>query len=123
MMIKIDAIVREEKFEDVKAALNAIGVNGITVSQVMGCGVQKGSGDRYRGAWKWQCRCFRKSNLKSWYLPKNGNKRPSKPFRRQPLPEKSAMAKSSAMRFAPPRKSVPERPAMTHYRAIINCDG
>ena len=36
MMIKIDAIVREEKFEDVKAALNAIGVNGITVSQVMG---------------------------------------------------------------------------------------
>ena len=38
MMIKIDAIVREEKFEDVKAALNAIGVNGITVSQVMGCG-------------------------------------------------------------------------------------
>ena len=50
MMIKIDAIVREEKFEDVKAALNAIGVNGITVSQVMGCGVQKGSGDRYRGA-------------------------------------------------------------------------
>ena len=50
MMIKIDAIVREEKFDDVKAALNAIGVNGITVSQVMGCGVQKGSGDRYRGA-------------------------------------------------------------------------
>ena len=42
MMIKIDAIVREEKFEDVKAALNAIGVNGITVSQVMGCGVQRG---------------------------------------------------------------------------------
>ena len=33
MMIKIDAIVREEKFEDVKAALNAIGVNGITVLQ------------------------------------------------------------------------------------------
>ena len=43
MMIKIDAIVREEKFEDVKAALNAIGVNGITVSQVMGCAVQRGS--------------------------------------------------------------------------------
>lgn len=36
MMIKIDAFIREEKFEDVKAALNAIGVNGMTVSQVMG---------------------------------------------------------------------------------------
>lgn len=28
MMIKIDAFIREEKFEDVKAGLNAIGVNG-----------------------------------------------------------------------------------------------
>lgn len=32
MLIKINAIVREEKFEDVKEALNKIGVNGITVS-------------------------------------------------------------------------------------------
>ena len=32
MMIKVEAIVREEKFEDVKAALNEIEVNGITVS-------------------------------------------------------------------------------------------
>ena len=38
IMIKIDAIVREEKYEEVKAALNAIDVNGITISQVMGCG-------------------------------------------------------------------------------------
>ena len=37
MMIKVEAIVREEVFEDVKEALNAIDVNGITVSQVMGC--------------------------------------------------------------------------------------
>ena len=35
MMIKVEAIVREEKFEDVKAALNEIEVNGITVSQVI----------------------------------------------------------------------------------------
>ena len=38
MMIKVEAFVREEKFEEVKAALNEIGVNGLTVSQVMGCG-------------------------------------------------------------------------------------
>lgn len=49
MMIKIDAIVREEKFEDVKVALNAIGVNGITVSQVMGCGIQRGYTEIVRG--------------------------------------------------------------------------
>lgn len=42
MMIKVEAIVREEKFEDVKKALEELEVNGITVSQVMGCGVQRG---------------------------------------------------------------------------------
>lgn len=49
MLIKINAIVREEKFEDVKEALNKIGVNGITVSQVMGCGAQKGFTEVIRG--------------------------------------------------------------------------
>ena len=36
-------------FEDVKEALNAIDVNGITVSQVMGCGAQRGYKKRVRG--------------------------------------------------------------------------
>jgi len=48
-MIKVEAIVREEKLEDVKAALNAIEVTGITVFQVMGCGVQKGYAEVVRG--------------------------------------------------------------------------
>lgn len=48
-MIKIDAIVREEKFEDVKQALTDIEVNGITVSQVMGCGIQRGYKEIVRG--------------------------------------------------------------------------
>lgn len=48
-MIKIDAIVREEKYEDVKSALADIDVHGITVSQVMGCGVQKGFTEIVRG--------------------------------------------------------------------------
>lgn len=49
MLIKIDAIVREEQFEEVKDALNKIGVNGITVSQVMGCGAQRGYKEIVRG--------------------------------------------------------------------------
>ena len=49
MMLKGEAIVREEVFEDVKEALNAIDVNGITVSQVMGCGAQRGYKKRVRG--------------------------------------------------------------------------
>ncbi|MDR1920682.1 MAG: P-II family nitrogen regulator [Candidatus Adiutrix sp.] len=49
-MIKVEAIVREEKMEDVKAALSAIEVNGITVFQVMGCGAQKGHPGSIRGS-------------------------------------------------------------------------
>ena len=49
MMIKIEAIVREEKLEDVKSALSEINVNGMTVYQVMGCGVQKGYTESVRG--------------------------------------------------------------------------
>lgn len=48
-MIKVEAIVREEKLEDVKDALNKIEVTGITVFQVMGCGVQKGYTEVVRG--------------------------------------------------------------------------
>lgn len=48
-MIKIEAIVREELYEQIKDALNEIEVHGITVSQVMGCGVQKGYTSTVRG--------------------------------------------------------------------------
>ena len=48
-LIKIEAIVREEAFIDVKNALSDIGVNGITVYQVVGCGVQRGLSEYVRG--------------------------------------------------------------------------
>ena len=48
-MKKIEAIVRHEKYEEVKDALDAIDVKGITVSQVLGCGHQKGHTERIRG--------------------------------------------------------------------------
>ncbi len=48
-MIKIEAIVREDKFEDVKKALQDIEVNGITMYQVMGCGTQRGYVQYVRG--------------------------------------------------------------------------
>ena len=38
-LIKIEAVVREEMFVDVKKALTDIGVNGITAYQVVGCGL------------------------------------------------------------------------------------
>lgn len=48
-MFKVEAIVREEKLEEVKDALQAADIRGITVSQVMGCGTQLGHTQRVRG--------------------------------------------------------------------------
>lgn len=48
-MIKVEAIIREEKLEDVKDALAAIEVHGMTIYQVMGCGTQKGYKEYVRG--------------------------------------------------------------------------
>jgi nitrogen regulatory protein P-II 1 len=48
-MIKIEAIVREEKLEDIKEALAKIDVKGVTISQVMGCGKQRGYKELIRG--------------------------------------------------------------------------
>ena len=49
-MKKIEAIVKPFKLDDVKEALNAIGIKGMTVSEVKGYGRQKGHKEIYRGA-------------------------------------------------------------------------
>ena len=41
-MKKVEAIIRQEKLEELKAALDQIDMAGMTVSQVLGCGNQKG---------------------------------------------------------------------------------
>lgn len=46
---RISIICKQNKFEELQAALNEIGVKGITVTQVLGCGTQKGSAEYYRG--------------------------------------------------------------------------
>lgn len=48
-MTKVAIVANRNKFEALNSALNAIGVTGMTVTQVMGCGVQKGHGEFYRG--------------------------------------------------------------------------
>lgn len=49
-MKKIEAIIKPFKLEEVKESLNAIGIQGITVSEVKGFGRQKGHTELYRGA-------------------------------------------------------------------------
>ena len=49
-MYKVSIICRLSRFDEFKKELNDLGVTGMTMTQVMGCGVQKGSGSKYRGA-------------------------------------------------------------------------
>ena len=46
---KIVIIAKLSRYDKLRKAMNELGVTGMTVTQVMGCGVQKGSGERYRG--------------------------------------------------------------------------
>ena len=48
-MYKVVVIAKLSRYEQLKKAMNDLGVTGMTVTQVMGCGVQKGAGEMYRG--------------------------------------------------------------------------
>src|ERR671935_2568869 len=47
---KIEAIIRPDRLQRVQDALDELGVSGLTVSEVMGCGRQKGYTEQYRGS-------------------------------------------------------------------------
>lgn len=46
---KVEIICKESRFEALKAAMDAVGITGMTVTKVLGCGVQKGKTSYYRG--------------------------------------------------------------------------
>ena len=48
-MTKVEIICKESRFEALKTAMMSIGITGMTVSHVLGCGVQKGKPEYYRG--------------------------------------------------------------------------
>ena len=47
---KVVIIAKLSRYDVLRKAMNDIGVTGMTVTQVMGCGIQKGAGEKYRGA-------------------------------------------------------------------------
>ena len=48
-IFKVAIIARLSRYDQLKKAINDLGVTGMTVTQVMGCGIQKGAGEMYRG--------------------------------------------------------------------------
>ena len=47
---KVVIIAKLSRYDKLRKAMNDLGVTGMTVTQVMGCGIQKGAGEKYRGA-------------------------------------------------------------------------
>ena len=48
-MHKVVIIAKLSRYDKLRKAMNDLGVTGMTVTQVMGCGIQKGAGEKYRG--------------------------------------------------------------------------
>ena len=61
-MNKIEAVIKPFKLDEVKAALNAIGVTGMTIFEAKGYGRQRGHKEIYRGA-EYQCEFVPKLTL------------------------------------------------------------
>jgi nitrogen regulatory protein P-II 1 len=49
-MKKVEAIIRSERLQAIQDALDSLGASGLTVTEVMGCGRQKGYTEQYRGS-------------------------------------------------------------------------
>lgn len=49
-LTKVTIIINQDRFESLKSAMNSIGVTGMTVTNVLGCGIQKGAAKYYRGS-------------------------------------------------------------------------
>jgi nitrogen regulatory protein P-II 1 len=49
-LVKIEAVIRPQRLDEVKASLDDLGVTGMTVTEVRGAGKQKGYTQHYRGA-------------------------------------------------------------------------
>ena len=111
-MKKIEAIVKPFKLDDVKEALNDIGIQGMTITEVKGYGRQKGHKEIYRGA-EYVVDFIPRLKLK-WSSP------PTRPMpwwprsAKPPTRGNSATARFSSWASKRPSGCAPERPVRMH---------
>ena len=94
-MKKIEAIVRHFKVEEVKDALNAKGVQGMTVTDVRGFGRQKGHMETYRGT-EYAVEFIPKSQDRSRRVRRQCPDRDRRDPQARPAPARSATARFSS---------------------------
>lgn len=111
---KVVIISKLTKYDKLRKAMNDLGVTGMTVTQVMGCGIQKGAGEKYRGA-----------ELDATLLPKVKVEvivgkipveRLLRLLRRLSTPDISEMARSSFTTWHRLSRFVQARKELRHYR-------
>lgn len=124
MLIKIEAIVREEKFEQVKSALQDIQVNGVTISQVMGYGTQRGYTEIVRGS-EVDILLHPKIKFEVVVSSEEWEQKQSQQYKKPLLPAKSVTEKFSAMKSAALSKSAQKRPVIMQFshKIIFNLPG
>ena len=112
-MKKIEAIIKPFKLDEVKEALQEIGLQGITVIEAKGFGRQKGHTELYRGA-EYVVDFLPKVKIEVVLARRDAGQGASKPSRRPPRPAASATARSSSPPSTRRSASAPARPARRH---------
>ena len=112
----VTAIIKPFKLDEVREALSAIGVQGITVTEVKGFGRQKGHTELYRGA-EYVVDFLPKVKIEAAMHDDLARARRSRRSRRPPTPARSATARSSCSTCCRSCASAPARPAR------MRCEG
>jgi nitrogen regulatory protein P-II 2 len=105
----VTAIIKPFKLDEVREALSAIGVQGITVTEVKGFGRQKGHTELYRGA-EYVVDFLPKVKVEA-AVPDDCSTRAIEAIEKPPAPARSATARSSSSTSNRPSASAPARPA------------
>ena len=96
----VTAVIKPHKWEDVRAALEAVGVTGMTVSEVSGYGRQKGHTEVYRGA-EYDIALVPEDPHRDRRRRRRRRPPSSRPSRSAPRPAGSATARSGSPRSSP----------------------
>ena len=109
------AIIKPFKLDEVRDALNAVGVHGMTVTEVKGYGRQKGHTEIYRGA-EYAVNFLPKLKIEVAVEDERRRQGRSPPSAPPPRPARSATARSSSTTSTAPCASAPARPTTTRSK-------
>ncbi len=117
MIIKVEAMIREEKLEDVLDALAALDVHGITCYQVMGCGTQRGFKEYtyVRGHQQVEIQMLPKIKIEVLVSSEEWEKKTIDAIQKRHLPVILATAKSLATMCGRRCAFVPKKRAMMQF--------